>query len=451
MDTIASIATAPYKSAVGIVRMSGPEAIGIAGRVFTRADGRALSGAESHRLYYGDIEDAHGQTVDRCLCAVMRAPHSYTGEDTAEFYCHGSPAVLMRVLTLLCGCGARQAGPGEFTRRAFMSGKLDLAQAEAVADLIDARTEAAAKNAVSQLRGRLSERINDSYRILSDLTAHFRAEVDYPEEDVESLKREEIKRVLEAQQAALKKLTNGYDRGRTVTEGVRCAIVGRPNAGKSSVLNAILGYDRAIVNEKAGTTRDTIEEPVVLGRALLRLIDTAGIRQARGQTERSGVARALDAARGAQAVLLVVDRSRGGRQDITKLFARLEPDKLIVLLNKSDLEPKLGAGDFPGLPVFAVSAKTGEGFEALGEYLYERFSAAPEEEGELITNLRHRDCAEKARMAISRALGALADGLPPDLILTDAEDALFCLGQITGVNVSQDITDRIFARFCVGK
>lgn len=452
--TIAAVATGMGRSAIGIIRLSGPDAIRAVDGVFTPASGGALAGMPDRTLVYGVLRDGEGRVIDRPLATVSRGPHSYTGEDTAELQCHGSPAVLAMTLEALYAQGVRPAAAGEFTRRAFLNGRMDLAQAEAVADLIDAQTGAAVRQAAGQLGGALSRRIEEIYSGLIDLMAHFHAVLDYPDEDIDPFEAEEIAGCLETAGRALDALLDTYRRGRLMTQGVPCAIVGRPNVGKSSLLNALLGWERAIVTPIPGTTRDTVEERVELGGVLLRLIDTAGLREAGDEVERIGVARSRAAMEQAELILVVLDLSRPAAPedaDLIREAVSLAPT--IIVENKADLPLALEWTDELDLaPQVPVSAKTGKGLADLESIVAGRFCAdAGEGAGELLTNARQAEAAGRAKQALSRARAALNAGITPDAVLTDVEEALSALGELTGKTVRADITERIFSRFCVGK
>ena len=453
-DTIAAIATAPGTGAIGILRLSGPAAVDMAGRLFRPADGRPLEAHRPHTLVYGALLGPGGEVIDRALATFSRAPRSYTGEDTAEFQCHGSPMVLQLGLEAVFAQGARQAGPGEFTRRAFLNGRLDLAQAEAVADLIEAETPAAVYQAAGQLSGALSRRVGAIYNGLTDLLAHFHAVLDYPDEDIDPFRADTIRSGLAAARRGLSDLLATYDRGRYIAGGVPCALVGRPNAGKSSLLNALAGYDRAIVTDIPGTTRDTVEERVELGGVTLRLIDTAGLRSSDDPIERMGVERSRAAMEEAELIFVVLDQSRpadGEDAALVRRAAELAPT--VVLLNKKDLPCRLErTGDLDAAAALPICAKTGEGLDELAEQVA-RIFPRPEGQrmGELLTNQRQAEAARRARESVRRAQTALEAGVTPDALLTDVEEALEALGELTGQSVREDIVDRIFQRFCVGK
>ena len=453
-DTIAAISTPPGPGAIGILRLSGPRAIEVAQASFRPLNKVPLSQHRPHELVYGDLLDRDGQPIDRVLCTFSRGPVSYTGEDTAEFQCHGSPMVLSLALF---SRGARQARAGEFTRRAFLNGKLDLAQAEAVGDLLEARSREGARHAAGQLTGALSRRIGGVYSALVDVMAHFHAVLDYPDEDIDPFRMEELSHQLSQQESALRALAGSYRRGQYIRDGVPCAIVGRPNAGKSSLLNALVGFDRAIVTNIPGTTRDTVEERAELGGVTLRLIDTAGLRDSDDPIEQLGVERSRAAMDEAALVLLVVDGTEKPTQEDADLARTIaEAGKPFILVrSKRDL-----AGEHAdelealsqGAPTVSLSARTGEGLEELGQAVAALFPQGSEDKaGELITNARQAEAAGRALNCVVRANQALSDGVTPDALLTDVEEALEALGELTGQSVREDVTDRIFSKFCVGK
>jgi len=451
---IAAIATGAVRSAIGIVRLSGDGCAEALDAVFTPEDGRPLTGHRGHSLILGALHDREGRVIDQCLATYSRAPHSYTGEDTAELQCHGSPAVLRAALDALFAQGVRQALPGEFTRRAFLNGRMDLAQAEAVIDLIDAQTAGAARNAAGQLAGAMSRKIGGIYDRLIDLMAHFHAVLDYPDEEIDPFEAKEIVETVSAARTELKKLLATARRGRQLTQGVACAIVGRPNAGKSSLLNALLGYDRAIVTALPGTTRDTVEESVTLGGMLLRLIDTAGLRDTGDPVEQLGVARSRAAMEEAELILVLADGSAPFTEEDGALLARsMELAPTILVHTKADLPsapvPFLNLPQLP--PTVSVSARTGAGLEELERLVAGLFPPEEREDGGLLTNARQAQAAERAAQALASVQTGLEAGMTPDAVLSDVEEALSALGEITGKTVREDITTRIFERFCVGK
>ena len=458
MDTIAAIATGHSPTAIGIVRVSGEGCFALCDKVFRAANGRPFPEQPSHKMVFGEMLDAESRVIDRGLAVRFPGPHSYTGEDSAEFHCHGSPVVLRELLDALFAAGARQAKAGEFTQRAFLNGRLDLTQAEAVIDLIDAETAAAARNAAAQLDGglrRVLEPIQDS---LLDITSRFYAVVDYPDEDIEDVKPEQVAEALSSAEKQLSSLLATCQRGKVLKSGVRTAIVGRPNAGKSSLLNALAGYERAIVTDIPGTTRDTVEESVLCGGVLLRLIDTAGIRDTEDVVEQKGVERSRKALESADLVLAVVDSSVPlTDEDLEVLRLAAENPRWIAVFSKCDLwDTKAHSVGIMGSPAPAasvtLSSVTGEGLGDLENAVAALFPAGdPKEAGSLLTDQRQEEAARRARDAVRRAKDALENGLTPDAVLTDAEEALDSLGELTGRTAKEEIVSRIFSRFCVGK
>ncbi len=452
-DPIAAVATPASPSAIGILRLSGDGVISMVERVFRPLSGSPIGERPDRRLVYGALLDKYGQPIDQVLATVSRAPHSYTGEDTAELQCHGSPAVLAQALEALFAQGARQALPGEFTKRAFLNGRMDLAQAEAVIDLIDAETAEGARNAYGQLSGALSRRVAAVYDALVDVMAHFHAVLDYPDEDIDPFTADGLRAALETQRAALRALLDTYDRGSALTEGIPCAIVGQPNVGKSSLLNALLGYERAIVTDVAGTTRDTLEERIRLGGVLLRLCDTAGLRETGDAVERLGVERARQSMERARLILVLLDASQPAcEEDFALLRQAMALAPTILVRSKSDLpSAPVPCVTMELPPAVAVSAKTGDGLEQLEAQIAALFPQGSDEVGSLLTNARQAEATKRALERIEAAQAGLTDGCTPDAVLTDVEEALSALGELTGRTVCADITDRIFSRFCVGK
>lgn len=453
-DTIAAIATGNVVSAIGIIRLSGDDAIGIAEKVFAPRSGRPLSAYSDRQLVLGTLKASAGETLDECLCTISRAPNSYTGENTAELQCHGSPTVLRLALEALFECGARQALAGEFTKRAFLNGRMDLTQAEAVIDLIDSETPECAKNAAGQLGGAILRRADGIYNALADIISHYHAVIDYPDEDIEDFRLRAYEDALSGALAELRALRSTFERGKIMKSGISAAIVGRPNAGKSSLLNALLGYDRAIVTAIAGTTRDTIEERVSLGGVLLRLSDTAGLRGTDDPVEKLGVDRALSAAEGAQLVLAVFDGSQPlGEEDAQAAAAAAAAEKSIAVINKCDLPQRLDRDAVVKSfeRVCLVSALDRTGLDTLGEAVSALFPAAEAPAGEILTNARQAEAVSRAASALEGALCAMEQGATPDVVLTEAEAAMSAIGELTGRTVREDVTRRIFERFCVGK
>lgn len=447
-DTIAAIATGPVLSAIGIVRISGPDTLTVLDRVFTPLSGTAMSCRPDRKLILGRLTAVDGGVLDVCLATVSRGPNSYTGEDTAELQCHGSPVVLRAALESLFAAGARQARAGEFTRRAFVNGRLDLTQAEAVIDLIDAETPKAAENAAAQLDGAVSRKMNGIYDELTAICSHYHAVLDYPDEDIEPFALEEYGEVLDSAAEKLSRLRDTFRRGNILKNGVSCTILGCPNVGKSSLLNALLGYDRAIVTSIPGTTRDTIEEKAVVGGVLLRLQDTAGIRRTEDPVEKLGVERSRAAAESAELVLAVLDGSRPlTAEDEAVIASAKAAPKYILLKNKSDL-PSLWERE----DTVDICARSGEGLATLEAAVKDMFREdEPVPAGEVLTSPRQADAVGRALDYVRAAREAMEARITPDAVLTEIEGALNALGELSGRVVREDITNGIFARFCVGK
>lgn len=450
-DTIAAIGTGMQVSAIGILRLSGDDAIGIIDKVFFPAGGKAMSDYPDRKLVYGELKDDKGDTLDICLCTISRAPHSYTGENTAELQCHGSPTVLRAALEAIFSLGARQALPGEFTKRAFLNGRMDLSSAEAVADIIDAETAEAAKNAAGQLGGAISRKIESIYSGLTDISSHYHAVLDYPDEDIEDFRMENYKSTLTDALSSLEKLYKSYEGGRVLQGGIPAAIIGRPNAGKSSLLNAVLGYERAIVTDIPGTTRDTIEEKMKLGGVLLRLTDTAGLRDTEDKIEKLGVERSRRAMKQAELVLAVVDGSREFSAEDMEIIKEAEnAPKAILVISKSDIAKPVVRPETK-LETVEISSVTGEGMDELAAKIKELFPIPESPAGEILTNARQAEAITRAISAMKSARDAMDEGFTPDIVLTETESAMTALGELTGRTVREDVTNRIFQRFCVGK
>lgn len=450
-DTIAAIATGTQVSAIGIIRLSGDETFRVIDRLFFPYSGKKMSESADRRLIFGELRDRGGELLDVCLCTISRAPHSYTGENTAELQCHGSPTVLRAALDELFALGARQAAPGEFTKRAFLNGRMELCAAEAVADIIDAETVECAKNAAGQLSGAISRKVDGIYSALTDISSHYHAVLDYPDEDIEDFQLESYEGSLTSALTELERLLQSHERGKLMTGGIPAAIAGRPNAGKSSLLNALLGYDRAIVTAIPGTTRDTIEEKLRIGRLTLRLIDTAGIRDTDDEVERLGVERSRAAMSKAELVIAVVDGSGEITDEDREVIAQAEAaPKGIVVLSKRDIaEPD--AEITTALPLVSLSSVTGDGMDELERVIAEQFPLPEVPAGEILTNVRQADAVKRAIEYVRSALDAMRAGMTPDIVLTETEGAMSALGELSGRTVREDVTNRIFQRFCVGK
>ena len=450
--TIAAIATAG--GPIGIIRLSGPRAAEAVDAVFRPAAGGKLSEKPANFLTYGTVCIDGGAALDCCFAVHMQPPRTSTGEKMAELQCHGSPAVLLEIMNALYRMGIRQAGPGEFTRRAFVNGKLDLAAAEAVSDLTAARTAEAAQNAAAQLMGAVGTRIRQIRDELLEMVAHFHAVIDYPDEDIDPFLFENAQEIIHRAAGTRYHLAESYERGRIMHEGVPCVILGKPNTGKSTLLNTLLGRDRAIVTEIPGTTRDVLEETVRLGPVLLRVSDTAGIRNTVDPAEKEGINRALRTASSASIILAVFDSSAPLSDDDLMVMARATGRTSIAVVNKCDLPSEVDMErirrQFQN--VVPISAKTGEGVECLTKLIPHLLGLDNAVfDGEMITNARQAAALARAASRCEEALFGAQSGMTYDAVVMDAEGAIAALGEITGQNVTDDIVDKIFSTFCVGK
>lgn len=453
--TIAGISTAPGEAALAVVRLSGSDALSIVDRCFRAAskETRSMVLSPSHTLHYGHITAPGDQVVDEVMVGLMKAPRSFTREDVVEISCHGGALPARAVLNRLLECGARMAAPGEFTRRAFMNGRIDLTQAEAVMDLIHARTDLAMKAAHNQLGGSLSKKIEEIRAELMRTLAHIEAYIDFPEEDIAPDSTQSMARTIEKALEHIRSLLATAEQGRILREGVRAAIIGRPNAGKSSLLNAVLGCQRAIVSPTPGTTRDTIEESANIRGVPLVFVDTAGLRESSDDIEREGMRRTEAAVDEAEILLHVLDISLPFSPEDARLLERFTRSNRILVLNKADLEPQLVLPPGTIDPQIRVSCVTGQGIDALEDAICEIvFSgkARPNPEMTMI-NLRHKDALGRAQVALEESLAGLVAGATPELVAADLRIGVNAVGEVSGRTTTEDLLDVIFSQFCIGK
>lgn len=453
LSSIAAISTPLGTGGVGIIRISGKNATEISDRIFVSVNGKKLSSSKGYRAYFGRIFD--GETaVDEVVCLVFRAPHSYTGEDVVEINCHGGVVLLKKILRLVLQNGAQAAAPGEFTKRAFLNGKLDLSEAESVMTLISAQGEQGANAAFNQLEGSLSRKIEKINSSLLSLAAHIAAWVDYPDDEIEELGNNELYSTIYNAHLELCALLSNFDSGMAVTNGVEAAIVGKPNVGKSTLMNLLTGYDRSIVTEIEGTTRDVVEETVNLNGCILRISDTAGMRETGDIVEKLGVERSRKKLERAAIVFAVFDLSKPLSDEDKELIDECKDKNVIPIINKTDLEPRLDVDYIKnklGSPLF-ISAKSGDGYNELCDRVADLMGTKNfDTTSAMLVNERQRICCQKASDALKDALEALNLGLTPDAIGVCIDDAIAALLELTGQKASEAVVDEVFKQFCVGK
>ncbi len=448
--TITAIATPPGEGGVAIVRISGNEAIAVAEKIFTGP----VRTFRSHTAHLGEIVDSEGNYIDKVLLLVMRAPHSYTGEETVEIHCHGGTLVTRRVLETVLQAGARSAEPGEFTFKAFINGKIDLAQAEAVQELIAAKNELALNAAEKQLQGNLSKKIAAFQNQCIEIAAILEAWVDFPEEDLAFAPMEQVIAQLQEIRNQMQQLNNTFHEGKILHAGLNLCLVGPPNVGKSSLMNALLGNERAIVTDIPGTTRDLLEEEMLLGKLHVRLIDTAGIRETEEIVEKEGVRRSKKAMQEADLILCVLDISQPLNAEILSLLSALPQEKTLLIWNKIDLPfNHVDASCCSFLHNVWISAQTGQGLEELKQKIDRMIwsKGMPSKEEVTITNIRHRQAIDQAIHALDQVIAGLNTGISPEFVSSDMRNLLLELGSILGTNITEDILNAIFSKFCIGK
>jgi tRNA modification GTPase len=452
-DTIAAVATPPGDGGVAIVRVSGPDAERIGSEIFQRS-GVRNGKFNSHTLHYGTIRDPRsGAVLDEVLLTIMRKPRSYTGEDVVEVHCHGSHVLVQEVLELVLAHGARHADRGEFTKRAFLNGRLDLTQAEAVLDLVRSRTSKSAELAIGQVRGELSKWVDDLRERLLDILVHVEAAIDFPEEELDLLDRSQLSAQITALHDRIGALIDSYEWGRLYRDGARVCIAGRPNVGKSSLLNALVGEERVIVTPEAGTTRDVIEETINLGGLPIVLWDTAGIRETNNQVERIGVDFSLRRLEQADSVLVVLDGSVPLAPEDKTVVGAVGDKKVLFVINKADLPLSISTQElraFTNNTVF-VSATEGRGLDDLKRALRQLLMSCSHEPEIVVTNSRHKAALERAQESLKQSVKACASELPSEILAVDLQQTKEALEEIVGIVTNDEILERIFSQFCIGK
>lgn len=450
MTTIAAISTPAGTGGISIVRMSGDKALDILKKVFKTKN---LDTFDSHTIKYGHIIDNEGNIIDEVLVSYFKAPKTYTGEDICEINCHGGNIVTKQVLELLLKNGAILAEGGEFTKRAFLNGKMDLSQAEAVIDIINSKSDKEKKSSLNQLKGILGKKIKEIKADFVDLLVDIEANIDYPEYDIEEVRREKILKVLEENIEKMDKLEKSFESGKVLKNGVNTVIVGKPNVGKSSLLNVLLKEERAIVTEIPGTTRDTIEEYLTVRGVPLKITDTAGIRKTEDLVEGIGVEKSIKALENAELVLILLDGTKCLEKEDYEILEKVKNKKHLVIINKTDLDSNIEKEKLVDENIVEISTKTLDGIEKLEEKIEKMFNQNEVDVDTeiVITNLRHKDLITKAKEQIKHIDEALKAGLPIDMVSIELQNAVQFLGEITGETVSEDVVNGIFKKFCVGK
>ena len=456
MSTIVSISTAPGIGGIGIIRMSGEETYNIIEKIFKPLKYQKIEDIKGYTMKYGNIID-NGEIIDEVLVSYFRSPKSYTTEDMCEINSHGGNVILKRILDVCLKNGANLAEPGEFTKRAFLNGRIDLSQAESVIDVINAKSEKEAKSGLKQLEGYLSKEIHQIKQEIMDVLVNIEVSIDYPEYDTPEVQKNDMKNMLNSVHSKLLRLEKSFDNGKIIKDGIKTAIIGKPNAGKSSLLNAILNENRAIVTDIEGTTRDTIEEFVTINGIPLKLVDTAGIRKAKDEVEKIGIIKSIDEANDADLVIAIFDSSKELNEEDIEILKLIENKNVIILLNKSDLNTVLNENDerFTRITnrILKISALNKEGIEKLYKIISEMFNLNEInlDNEVLITNVRHKNIISKAIENVKKAEEALDIDMPTDIITIYIKEILEDLGEITGEVVTEDVINEIFSKFCLGK
>lgn len=457
MEAIAAISTPPGYGGIGIIRISGKDSFSIIEKIFEPKN-KEKTEIKGYTMKYGKIFDSEGKTIDEVLVTYFISPKSFTTENMCEINSHGGPVVVKKILELCIENGARMAEPGEFTKLAFLNGRIDLAQAEAIIDMINAKTEKEQQASINQLEGNLSNKINEIREDIMQKMVDIEASIDYPEYDIEEITKKELRQMLEKVNIKLKEIENNFEKGKLIKDGIKMAIIGRPNAGKSSLLNAILNEDRAIVTEYEGTTRDVIEEFIVIEGIPIKVIDTAGIRnKTEDKIEKIGIEKAKEIAKNADLVIYIIDSSKKIEEEDKEILKLLKDKKAIIVLNKQDLDSQISKETKEikeiNKPIIKLSALKKEGIEQLYKEISEMFNLGEIkiDDSVTVTNERHKEIIKNAQKNANESMNSIDNNMPVDIIQISIKQILEELGKITGNTVSEDIIDEIFKKFCLGK